>query len=117
MNPAFSEQMIFFSFDVINDGDAGLIYLNPDGLDMSNHENKTFYSFYFCSTTFPTSTRYDYIKDLGMRDWTNYGFKVFLPGGVCRKGICFLGIKPLTGMIITFVLKKICFKKDEICGN
>lgn len=38
MNPAFSEQMIFFSFDVINDEDAGLLYLKPDDLDMSNQE-------------------------------------------------------------------------------
>lgn len=105
MNPAFSEQMIFFSFDVINDEDAGLLYLKPDDLDMSNQGNNTLYSFYFCSTTFPTSSRYDYIKELGIRDWTNYGFKVFLPGGVCGKGICFLGIKPLTGICKIFVFK------------
>lgn len=97
INPRYSEQMIYFTFDVVNDGDAGLIYLKPDGFDLSS-ENVLLYSFYFSSATFPTSDVHDYKKVLKVRDWTRYGFKVFLPGGICGKGLCYLGIKPLKGI-------------------
>ena len=98
INPEFSENMVYFTFDVVNDGDTALIYIKPDGFDVSNQRNLEIYSFYFSFTTFPTSMNYDYKKDLGIRDWTTYGFKMFLPVGVCGKGVCYLGIKPLTGM-------------------
>jgi hypothetical protein len=98
INPQYSEHMIYFTFDVINDGDAGLIYLKPDGFDLSG-DDVLLYSFYFSSATFPTSGVYDYKKVLNVRDWTKYGFKVFLPGNVCGKGLCYLGIKPLKGIL------------------
>lgn len=36
-------------------------------------------------------------KTLEVGDWTEYGFKIFIQSGVCEKGICYLGIKPLKG--------------------
>lgn len=99
MNPAYSEKMIYFTFDLINDEDASIIYIKPDGFDKTSQRNMTLYSFFFSSKTFPKATNFDYLKVLGVRDWTDYGFKVFLPGGICRKGNCFLGIQPHAGII------------------
>jgi hypothetical protein len=97
INLQYSEHMIYFTFDVINDGDAALIYLKPDEFDMSG-DDVLVYSFYFSSTTFPTSVVYDHKKVLNAKDdWTKYGFKVFLPANFCGKGLCYLGIKPLNG--------------------
>nr|XP_034336032.1 polycystic kidney disease protein 1-like 2 [Crassostrea gigas] len=96
MNPAYPEKMIYFTYDVTYDGDASIIYMKPDGFHESFKKNKTFYSFFFSSKTFPTTSNFEYRKVLGIRDWTKYGFKVFLPGGICGKGACFLGIKPQT---------------------
>ncbi|XP_062613252.1 location of vulva defective 1-like [Saccostrea cucullata] len=94
INPQYSEQMIYFTFDIINDGDAAIIFFKPDGFDISIHKTTELYSFFFSSVTFPTSKSYK--KDLGVRDWTRFGYKIFLKEGVCGKGICYLGIKPLT---------------------
>ena len=101
MNPAYSEKMIYFTYDVTYDGDASIIYMKPDGFHESFKKNKTFYSFFFSSKTFPTTSNFEYRKVLGIRDWTKYGFKVFLPGGICGKGACFLGIKPQTGILFS----------------
>ncbi|XP_062608038.1 polycystin-1-like protein 2 [Saccostrea cucullata] len=96
INPQYSEPMIYFTFEVINKRDAVLIYIKPDGFDFLGHQKVPLYSFYFSSDTFPTSNVFDYKKVLGVEDWTGYGFKVFLPGGICVKELCYLGIKPLT---------------------
>ncbi|XP_062621693.1 uncharacterized protein LOC134283266 [Saccostrea cucullata] len=96
INPQYSEQMIYFAFEMTNDEDAGIIYIKPDGFDFLAHQKVPLYSFYFSSATFPTSSVFGLKKVLGVRDWTKYGFKVFLPGDICGKGLCYLGIKPLT---------------------
>lgn len=101
MNPAYPEKMIYFTYDVTYDGDASIIYMKPDGFHESFKKNKTFYSFFFSSKTFPTTSNFEYRKVFGIRDWTKYGFKVFLPGGICGKGACFLGIKPQTGILFS----------------
>ncbi|XP_062607984.1 uncharacterized protein LOC134269791, partial [Saccostrea cucullata] len=96
INPRYPEQMIYFAFEIINGGDAVLIYIKPDEFDFLGHQEVPLYSFYFSSATFPKSDLFDYKKVLGVDDWTGYGFKVFLPGGICGEGLCYLGIKPLT---------------------
>lgn len=97
INPAYPEQMIFFTFDVTNDGDSVIIYFKPDDYDRTRHRDLPLYSFYFRADTFPTLTKFDLKKTLEVGDWTEYGFKIFIQSGVCEKGICYLGIKPLKG--------------------
>lgn len=104
MNQAYPEKMIYFTYDVINDGDASIIYIKPDGFQESSQRKEILYSFFFSSETFPTTVNFDYRKDLGIRDWTMYGFKVFLPEGICGKGVCYLGIKPLTGILFSILI-------------
>ncbi|XP_061167212.1 polycystin-1-like protein 2 [Saccostrea echinata] len=103
INPQYSEQMIYFTFDIINYGDAAIIYFKPDGFDFSSQMTTQLYSFYFSTVTFPTSIVFNYKKVLGVRDWTRFGFKVFLKEGVCGKGICYLGIKPLAASRIEHI--------------
>ena len=90
--------MIFFTFDVVNDDDAAIIFMNPDGFDINNPANFTLYTFYVSGDTYPTSSSYDFIKTVAMTDWESIGFKVFLEQGLCPKGTCYLGVKPETGM-------------------
>lgn len=99
MNPQYPEQMIFFTFDMMNDGDSAILYFKPDDFDITRHQDILLYSFYFRTKTFPTSKIFDFQKILNVRDWTEYGFKIFLPGGICGKGICYLGIEPLKGKV------------------
>lgn len=89
--------MIFFTFDVTNDGDSVIIYFKPDDYDRTRHRDLPLYSFYFRADTFPTLAKFDLKKTLEVGDWTEYGFKIFIQSGVCEKGICYLGIKPLKG--------------------
>lgn len=89
--------MIFFTFDVTNDGDSVILYFKPDDYDVARHQDLPLYSFYFRTDTFPTLSKFDLKKTLNVRDWTEYGFKIFLQSGVCEKGICYLGIEPLKG--------------------
>lgn len=106
INPQYPEKMIFFTFDVVNDDDAAIIFMNPDGFDINNPVNFTLYTFYVRCDTFPTSSTYDFMKIVGMRDWENIGFKIFLEQGTCPKGNCYLGVKPEQGMILKYMYLK-----------
>lgn len=69
--------MIFFIFDVINDDDVVIIFMNSDGFDINNFVNFILYMFYVSGDTFLILLIYDFMKIVGMCDWENIGFKIF----------------------------------------
>ncbi|XP_062584304.1 polycystin-1-like protein 2 [Saccostrea cucullata] len=90
--------MIFYKFTVSNDDDVIIIFLKPQNftLDLSR---LSLFEIYISENPFPSNYS---TKDNGfqasttVRNWDEeYGFKVFVPSGVCLKGHCYLGIQPL----------------------
>lgn len=69
--------MIFFIFDVINDDDVVIIFMNLDGFDINNFVNFILYMFYVSGDMFLMLLIYDFMKIVGMCDWENIGFKIF----------------------------------------
>lgn len=110
INPEYPEKMIFFSFDVVNDDDAIIIFMSPDGFDINNPVNFTLYTFYFSDDNYPTSVSFDFKKRIKMTDWEKIGFKIFIDQGKFGKGTCYLGIKPETGIVcMIYTCSKYCF--------
>ncbi|XP_061194795.1 uncharacterized protein LOC133202955 [Saccostrea echinata] len=89
----FPEPMIYYKFEVENDGDAGVVFFKPDNFDITSNPNDTLYSFYFSSVYFPTSKDLEIVVSAANWSVEDDGFKIFLDGGVCNKGICYMGIK------------------------
>ncbi|XP_062602879.1 uncharacterized protein LOC134264616, partial [Saccostrea cucullata] len=89
----FPEAMIYYKFEVENDGDAGVVFFKPDNFDITKNPNDTLYSFYFSSVYFPTSQDLEIVVSATNWSVEDDGFKIFLDGGVCNKGICYMGIK------------------------
>jgi hypothetical protein len=89
----FPEAMIYYKFEVENDGDAGVVFFKPDNFDINSNANDTLYSFYFSSAYFPTSQDTEVVVSGANWSVEDDGFKIFLDGGVCNKGLCYMGIK------------------------
>lgn len=99
LQTTYPEPMIYFKFEVENDGDAGVVFFKPDNFDISSTPNDTLYSFYFSSVYFPTSQDFEVVVSAANWSTADDGFKIFLDGGVCNKGICYMGIKLGVGKV------------------
>ena len=100
---SYPEPMIYYKFEVENDGDAGVIFFKPDNFDINSNPNDTLYSFYFSSVYFPRSSDFEVVVSAANWSTEDDGFKIFLDGGVCNEGICYMGIKLGQGKIIACI--------------
>ena len=100
---SYPEPMIYYKFEVENDGDAGVIFFKPDNFDINSNPNDTLYSFYFSSVYFPRFSDFEVVVSAANWSTKDDGFKIFLDGGVCNEGICYMGIKLGQGKIIACI--------------
>ncbi|KAK3090781.1 hypothetical protein FSP39_014585 [Pinctada imbricata] len=89
------EQMFYLNFDVKNDDDVALVYVEPDNFDIYNRNTWTLYELYYRAATFPKTSIFSFYKEFSIRDYTEgLGFKVMIPP--MKKGQHFLGFKALS---------------------
>ncbi|XP_061173586.1 polycystin-1-like protein 2 [Saccostrea echinata] len=93
-----ANDLIFYKFTVSNDDDVTIIFLKPQNftVDLST---LSLFEIYISDKPYPSNSSMkdnDFQASTSVRNWDeDYGFKVFVPSGVCLKGDCYLGIKPL----------------------
>lgn len=71
--------------------DVMIFYIGPT-LD------NVLYHVYFRTDDFPTTSIYDHKQITTMEDWTEFGLKYFIPGGLFPDGYLYLGIQPDIGI-------------------
>ncbi|KAK3103729.1 hypothetical protein FSP39_021426, partial [Pinctada imbricata] len=92
-SPQDPEQMFYLTFEVVNDGDVSLIYIQPENFDIFHKDNLTLYDLYLGEGDLPKSTSNSFKHTFKVRDWdSDNGFKVMLPQ--MDKGKKYIGIKP-----------------------
>ncbi|XP_061167320.1 uncharacterized protein LOC133176179 [Saccostrea echinata] len=95
MDPNDPEKIIYITFTMKNEGDAAVAYIRPHGMDPGVQSTHSLYTLYLGDVTYPRSSSHDFSKTLTINDWTDYGFKTFIRQGLCHKGSCYIGLKPI----------------------
>lgn len=99
INPRLPDKFIHFTFEVINDQDAAIVYIKPHNMDLSGaNSSMTLYKLYIRSDTHPTSLIFDFKHSVSVLDNTKHGFKIFIPAGRCKKGNCYMALEPEEGI-------------------
>jgi hypothetical protein len=95
-DPNDPEKIIYITFKMENEGDVAIAYVKPHNMDPNVRSTWALYTFYLGDLTYPKSSSNDFSTTLNVgQDWTQYGFKTFIRQGLCNKGTCYIGLKPL----------------------
>lgn len=94
-DPNDPDKIVYITFKMANEGDSVIAYIKPHNMDPNDQSTRSLYTLYLGDLTYPKSSSFDFSKTLSINDWTDYGFKVFIKAGLCNKGTCFFGLKPM----------------------
>lgn len=94
-DPNDPDKIVYITFKMANEGDSVIAYIKPHNMDPNDQSTRSLYTLYLGDLTYPKSSSFDFSKTLSIDDWTDYGFKVFIKAGLCNKGTCFFGLKPM----------------------
>lgn len=105
-NISGGEDPMFYFITNLNGPDATIVYVKPDVYDLSGLGDQVLYTAYGRMNTYPESANFEYKTDVKASNWVEpYGFKIFLPDKIFRKGKLYIGLKPLQGELI-FISRK-----------
>lgn len=97
-NISGGEDPMFYFITNLNGPDAAIVYVRPEVYDASGLDDQVLYTAFGRMDTYPESTSYEYKTDIKAANWEDpYGFKIFLPDKIFRKGKLYIGLKPQQG--------------------
>ncbi|XP_062611722.1 uncharacterized protein LOC134273545 [Saccostrea cucullata] len=94
-NISEGEDPMFYFITNLDGPDAAIVYVKPDAYDQSGLGDQILYTAFGRMDEHPESNLYDYKTDIKGSNWEEpFGFKIFLPDKIFRKGKLYIGLKP-----------------------
>ena len=93
--PEDPDQMMYFKSKLHSNSDAMLLYLKFNEETKEVVKSSNLYTVYAKSGSQPSSTDYDYTSILQATHYDEYGYKIFIKGGILKKGDVFIALKAI----------------------